>query len=129
MVPFQLLHEHQKVIAFLKDQNHDFMQRVDKLSTSLDSLLPLVAELGDPRIHMKKLENLHKHSGMSTTIWKILGKLTDDQLPEKYTPDFSQEEIRQQCLYSKARIQRLFPQISMSSEKIKKVDTGGTTSS
>lgn len=117
MVPVEMLHQHQHVIAILKEQNDEFMQRLDKLSASLDSLLPLVTELGDPKTHMKNLSNLHKHSGMSTTIWKILGKLTDDQLPERYRPDFSQEEIRQKCLYSKARLQRVFPHLSMPLQK------------
>jgi hypothetical protein len=117
MVPFEMLHQHQKVIDILKEQNDEFMQRLDKLSASLDSLLPLITELGDPHIHMRNLTNLHKHSGMSTTIWKILGKLPNDQLPDRYRPDFSQEEIRQKCLYSKARLQRVFPHLSMPLQK------------
>jgi hypothetical protein len=117
MVPVEMLNQHQKLIDTLKMKNDELMQRLDKHSSSLDSLLPLVTELGDPQTHMKNLTNLHKHSGMSTTIWKILGKLPGDQLPERYRPDFSQEEIRQKCLYSKARLQRVFPHLSMSLQK------------
>ncbi|XP_045198031.2 uncharacterized protein LOC123552433 [Mercenaria mercenaria] len=121
MVPIEMLQEHQRVIAHLHKQNQELMQRLDQLGMSLDSLLPLVAELGDPNTHLKNLENLHKHSGMSTTLWKVLGRLSDEQLPDRYKPDLSQEEIRQNCLYSKARMQRVFPHLSMSFEK-KQID-------
>lgn len=107
----EILHEHRNIISTLSKQNEKFLQRLDGLDKSLEALQPLVAELGDPMTHIKNLEKLHQRSGLSTTFWKILGRLKDDKLPQKYTPDFSQDELRQSCLYSKARLQRIYPQL------------------
>lgn len=111
LVPVEILDEHRNIISTLSEQNEKFLQRLDGLDKSLEALQPLIVELGDPMTHLKNLENLHQHSGLSTTIWKVLGRLTDGQLPQKYTPEFSQDELRQGCLYSKARMQRLYPQL------------------
>lgn len=111
MVPVAKLTEYTKIAAALKIRMKKAKLDLKELEEKGKLLDCISAELGDPDRHLQQLGRLHKSAGLSTTVWKTVGKLSaEEELPQKYKPFMMQDELRQECLYSKARMMRLYPE-------------------
>lgn len=108
-IPATKLQEYIQKVEIINKQNDEVADKLEKFDNGIYSAMQIISELGDLSLHAKALRRLHRSSGMSITLWKATGKLSNDQLPEHYTPHMMQDEIRQACLYSKGRLARLYP--------------------
>lgn len=107
MIPAEMFEE---VKTMLENRNAAIAEKLSNFMKGMDSVVQTMQEDG-PSPRKKALKRLHQKSGMSTTLWKILGQMPyDAQLPEASTPQMMQDELRQACLYSKARYMRLYPE-------------------